>query len=106
MFAALPSISADELVTARAVGLTGAYVQAMRAAGVRGDIDDLVQMYTVGIEPSFVARARRAGINVSDVDELVQLRALGGPSPSPPKAPKAPRAPTPPGGWDPDPDDG
>ena len=55
----------------------------MRAAGVRGDLDDFAQMYVVGIQPSFVARARRAGVNVSDVDELVQLQALAGTS-SPP----------------------
>ena len=76
--AGFPSITADELVEARAVGITGPYIQAMRAAGVRGDLDDFVQMHVVGIQPSFVARARRAGVNVSDVDELVQLQALGG----------------------------
>jgi bla regulator protein blaR1 len=89
--AGLGSISADDLVTARAIGVTGPYVQAMRSAGARGDLDDFVQMHTMGIDPAFVARARKAGVNVSDVDELVQLRALGGP-PQPPNPPKAPKA--------------
>ena len=88
--AGFPSITADELVEARAVGITGPYIQAMRAAGVRGDLDDFVQMYVVGIQPSFVARARRAGVNVSDVDELVQLQALAG-TPSPPTPPRPPK---------------
>jgi hypothetical protein len=93
MVAAFPSIDADGLVEARAIGITGSYIQAMRNAGVRGDLDDFVQMHAVGIEPSFVARARQAGVDVSDVDELVQLRALGGvpQPPQPPKPPKAPR---------------
>jgi bla regulator protein blaR1 len=88
--AGFPSITADEIVEARAVGITGPYIQAMRAAGVRGDLDDFVQMYVVGIQPSFVARARRAGVNVSDVDELVQLQALAG-TPSPPTPPRPPK---------------
>jgi hypothetical protein len=84
----------------------------MRNAGVRGDLDDFVQMHAVGIEPSFVARARQAGVDVSDVDELVQLRALGGVPhpPQPPKPPKAPRRGLPaasPPNWNPvNPDDG
>jgi beta-lactamase regulating signal transducer with metallopeptidase domain len=112
MVAAFPSIDADGLVEARAIGITGSYIQAMRNAGVRGDLDDFVQMHAVGIEPSFVARARQAGVDVSDVDELVQLRALGGVPhpPQPPKPPKAPRRGLPaasPPNWNPvNPDDG
>ena len=112
LVAAFPNIDADGLVEARAIGLTGTYVQAMRSAGARGDLDDFVQMHTIGIDPSFVARARRAGIDVSDVDELVQLRALNGASlpPHPPKPPKIggrglPAVPPP--NWNPlDPDSG
>ena len=73
--------------------------------GVRGDLDDFVQIRAIGIDPGFVARARQAGVNVSDVDELVQLRALGNPPPVPPRAPPPPRPPARPG-RDSDPDDG
>ena len=38
--AGFPSISADELMQAQAVGLTGDYVSAMRSAGIRGDLDE------------------------------------------------------------------
>jgi hypothetical protein len=97
--AGLPSLTADDLISARVVGVSGSYVRAMKAAGVRGDIDDFVQLHTVGIEPSFVERVRRAGVNTSDPDELVQLRALGGP----PVPPAAPRPPKPPSSWNSDP---
>jgi bla regulator protein BlaR1 len=105
MVAAFPSIDADGLVEARAIGLTGPYVQAMRSAGVRGDLDDFVQIRAIGLDPAFVARARKAGVDVSDVDELVQLRALSGsPPPSIPRPPRTPKIPAPPGGWNSDPD--
>ena len=48
-----PGIDADDLVQARAVGLTGGYVRAMRSAGVRGDFDDFIQLRAVGIDPGF-----------------------------------------------------
>ncbi len=111
MVSAVPAIDADGLVEARAIGITGPYIQAMRNAGVRGDLDDFVQMHAVGIDPSFVARARKAGVDVSDVDDLVQLRALGGAPqpPRPPRPPKAPRRGQPAGSppnWNIDPGDG
>ena len=107
LFAAgFPGIDADDLVQARAVGLDGSYVRAMRSAGVRGDFDDFVQLRAVGIGPAFAARARKSGMRVLNADDLVDLQ-TGGLSrpPAPPKVPPAP--PAPPKGWnppDPDPD--
>ena len=75
--AGFPSISADELVEARAVGLNGGYVRAMRAAGVRGDIDDFVQLHAVGVDPAFAARVKASGIRALSADDLVELKALG-----------------------------
>jgi hypothetical protein len=90
--AGFPSISAEELMQARAVGLTGDYVSAMRAAGIRGDIDDFVQLRAVGVDPSFAARVKASGVRVSSADELVQLRALDiGHIPAPPRPPAPPR---------------
>jgi len=89
-----PNLTEDDLITARAIGLTGGYVRQLRNAGVRGDLDDFVQMRTMGIDPSFVERARRAGYTKLDADKLVELQALGGirvPAPARPAAP--------PGGW-------
>jgi len=75
--AGFPKISADELAEARAVGVTGGYVQAMRSAGMQGDLDDYIQLHAVGVDPSFVARVKAAGIKVRDADDIVELRVLG-----------------------------
>jgi bla regulator protein blaR1 len=112
--AGFPSISADDLMQARAVGLTGEYVSAMHAAGIRGDLDEFVQLRAVGVDPSFAARVRAAGIRVSSADDLVQLRAVGiahVPAPPHPAAPprmpshKGKRAGSPSNSNPPDPDD-
>ena len=97
--AGFPSISADQLVEARAVGLTGDYVRAMRATGLRGDLDDFIELRAVGVDPAFAARVKASGIKVLDADDLVELRALGIS-----KAPKPPRTPAPPRGWNSDSD--
>ena len=91
--AGFPSITADGLMEARAIGLTGDYVRAMRAAGVQGTLDDFVQLRAVGVDPSLAARARASGIKRLDADSLVQLRALGmSRAPVPPKPPVPPQA--------------
>jgi len=88
-----PDVDSDELVQARAVGVTGGYVRSLKALGVRGDMDDFVQLRTLGVTPAFVQRARNAGVNVADIDELVELMTVGHASP-----PTPPRPPAPPGG--------
>ena len=75
--AGFPAISANELAEARAVGVTGGYVRAMRSAGLQGDLDDYIQLHAVGVDPSFVARAKASGIRVRDADDIVELRVLG-----------------------------
>jgi bla regulator protein blaR1 len=95
------SITADELMEARAVGVTGEYVAAMRSAGVRGDLDDFVQLRAVGVDPAFAERAKKSGIRAMSADDLVELRALGV---TRPRAP--PHTPAPPRGWNPNPDPG
>lgn len=99
--AGFPSITADELVEARAVGVTGDYVRALRSVGVAGDIDDFVQLRAVGVDPGFAARVKASGIKVIRADDLVELRALGVTTP-----PASPRTPVPPRGWNPDSDPG
>ena len=78
----------------------------MRAAGVRGDLDDFVQMHAVGIEPELRRASPHApGVDVSDVDELVQLRHWAGPQPPIHQAAEPRReaaAGSPPHGSDPD----
>ena len=85
-----PSISADELIQARSLGLSGEYVRAMRAAGIRGKLEDFIELRTVGIDPGFAARARASGIDVSRADDLVALKALGISRPATPPHPPVP----------------
>ena len=87
--AGFPSITADELVQARAVGVTGDYVRAMRQAGVRGDLDDFVQLRAVGVEPAFVARVRLSGMRSVSTDDLVEIHTLGTTRALPRPAPSA-----------------
>ena len=90
--AGFPSITADELMEARAVGLTGGYVSAMRSAGIQGDLDDFVQLRAVGVDPAFAARVKASGVRVRNADDLVELRALGVTRiPQPPRTPQPPR---------------
>jgi beta-lactamase regulating signal transducer with metallopeptidase domain len=74
--AGFPSMTAHDLMEARAVGLSAAYVNAMRSAGVKGDLDDFVQLRAVGVDPSFAARARSAGVRHLDADTLIEMGAL------------------------------
>ena len=99
--AGFPSITAEEIVEARAVGLTGEYVRAMRSTGLQGDLDDFVQLRAVGVDPAFAARVKASGLKIKRADDLVELKALGVTRP-----PVPPKAPVPPRGWNPDPDDG
>jgi len=88
--AGFPNLTSDDIVGARAIGLSGSYVRAMKAAGVRGDLDDFIQLRAVGIDPAFAQRARKAGNGTMDADALVELRALG--RVAPPAPPRPPRA--------------
>jgi beta-lactamase regulating signal transducer with metallopeptidase domain len=88
--AGFPSINAEELMEARAVGVTGAYVSAMRAAGVQGPLDDFVELRAVGVDPAFAARVKASGIRVVRADDLVQLKALGVSRPPAPPRPPVP----------------
>lgn len=92
--AGFPRISADELTEARAVGLTGGYVSAMRLAGVEGNLDDFIQLRAVGVDPGFASRVKASGIRPIHADDLVELRALGiSAVPRPPRTPAPPRPP-------------
>ncbi|MFL6760551.1 M56 family metallopeptidase [Sphingomonas sp.] len=96
--AGFPSITADQLTEARAVGVTGAYVRAMRATGLQGNIDDFIELRAVGVDPGFAARVKASGLKVRSAEDLVELRAIGVTRPPVPPIP-----PVPPRAWNPDP---
>jgi len=100
--AGFPSISADDIVGARAVGLNGSYVRALKSAGVRGDLDDFIQLRSIGIDPAFAQRAHKAGHATINADDLVELRVLGRTvPPAPPRPPRAALPAAAPPNWDP-----
>jgi hypothetical protein len=84
-----PNLDVDDVVEARALGITGNYIRQMRAVGVNGDLDTLTELRAVGVTPDFVNRARRAGVDPGDTDRLTELRVLG-PAPRPPHPPRTP----------------
>jgi bla regulator protein BlaR1 len=105
--AGFPAITANELAEARAVGVTGEYVRAMRQAGVKGDLDDFVQLRAVGVDPAFVTRVKLSGVRSMNADDLVEIRVVGMHGVRAPPAPPGP--PTHPGPlphkWNPDSND-
>ena len=84
-----PDLDVDDVIEARALGISGAYIRQMRAVGVTGALDTLTELRAVGVDPDFVTRARRAGIDPGDTDRLTELRVLG-PAPHPPHPPRTP----------------
>jgi len=104
--AGFQNIDSDGLTEARAVGVTGDYVRALRSAGVTGDLDAFVQLRAVGLKPEYVQSLRRQGYVVRSADKLVEMWAVGikpGDLPiAPPRPPRPPKVP--PADWDPNPD--
>ena len=100
--AGFPNISADDVVGARAIGLNGSYIRTMKSAGVRGDLDDFIQLRAMGIDPTFAQRARKGSNGTIDADDLVEQRALGRVvPPAPPRPPRAALPAAAPPNWDP-----
>jgi beta-lactamase regulating signal transducer with metallopeptidase domain len=71
------NLSEDDLTGAKAVGMTGDYARGMSAAGVRPDIDDYVQLKAVGVPVQYVMNIRKSGHRVPDADHIVQMWAVG-----------------------------
>jgi beta-lactamase regulating signal transducer with metallopeptidase domain len=111
--AGLRNLPLNEILEARAIGLTGDYARSVIAAGVRPSVEDLIQFRTLGITPEKIARARQAGATTNH--EIVRMAVTGlsrrgwpfagPPPPLPPMPPRTGKpAPSPPN-WD-NPDDG
>jgi beta-lactamase regulating signal transducer with metallopeptidase domain len=67
----------QRLTSARAVGLTGEYARGMAAAGIPPDIDDYIQLRAVGVPVSYVQAMRRAGVSVGNADRMVEMYTMG-----------------------------
>jgi hypothetical protein len=81
----LGDLTPDDFVQARVVGITGDYARAILATGVRADLEDLIELRTMGITPSELARAHASG--KLSKDELHRLAARNPPLPPQPPPP-------------------
>jgi hypothetical protein len=67
-------LTPEQLIELRNHGVSGAFVQQMRAAGL-GDlrVDDLIELYDHDVTPRFVRELREAGFSGLTCHELVEL---------------------------------
>jgi beta-lactamase regulating signal transducer with metallopeptidase domain len=70
------ALSAEQLVSMRAVGVTPEYVEKMRESGGSMDADDIISAKASGIDPAYI-RQMRDVIPGADFDELVGARHVG-----------------------------
>ena len=68
-------LSAEELISLRAVGVTAEYAAEMRAEGAAMDADELIAARASGVDPAYIRSMRRIFPGV-DVDELIGASAL------------------------------
>jgi beta-lactamase regulating signal transducer with metallopeptidase domain len=71
-------LTVDDLIELRAAGVTPAYIDTMRGAGL-GDLslDEIAEMRAIGVTPEYIKSLRDAGIKFSNAHEVTELRALG-----------------------------
>ncbi|HEY6817727.1 MAG TPA: M56 family metallopeptidase [Croceibacterium sp.] len=67
---------ADRLIEMKAVGVTPEYVDAMRAAGFPGPMEDMIDARAVGVTPEFAREVRRFSSHAT-LEDVVEARAIG-----------------------------
>lgn len=71
-------LTVDDLIELRAAGVTPAYIDTMRSAGLGElSLDEITEMRAVGVTPEYIKSLRDAGIKFDTPHNLVELRALG-----------------------------
>ena len=68
--------SRGELTQAKAVGLTGDYIRAMRAAGINGTLREYAGAKTIGMDPGYIRSMSAAGVNAT-IREYSGMRNVG-----------------------------
>ena len=71
------NLDANGLAEARAVGLTGDYARAMRSAGLPPDLEEFIQLRAIGVSPQYVLSIRRAGYSALNAHKIVEMWAVG-----------------------------
>ncbi|HEX6543012.1 MAG TPA: hypothetical protein VF040_14735 [Ktedonobacterales bacterium] len=68
------SLTAEQLIALRDNGVSGAYVEQMRAAGLNGlRAKDLIKLHDHGVTPRFVLDLQEAGLADLTRDQLIDL---------------------------------
>lgn len=70
------SMDADDLIAAKATGVDANYIGEMRRVFPDADVGELVGARSVGVDPAY-AREMRSLFRHVDIDELTAMRALG-----------------------------
>jgi len=71
-------LTVDDLIQLRAVGVTPAYIDTMRNAGLGElSLDEITEMRAVGVTPEYLKSLRDAGIKFDTARDVTSLRALG-----------------------------
>ncbi len=71
-----PGMSADDIIGAKATGVDPAYIRQMRGLFPGADVDDLIGAQSVGVNMAF-ARDMRTHFPGVGIDDLIALRAMG-----------------------------
>ena len=76
--AGLTSLSADEVVQLKSVGVNGAYIRSMRDAGFANlSPRQLIEFKSVGVTPDYVSMMRNSGLDAGDAQSWVELKSIG-----------------------------
>lgn len=70
------NLTADQLIGMKVQGITPEYIHAMRAEGLKPDVDELIGMKVQGIGPEYVREIRSLNLKV-DVDSLIGMKVQG-----------------------------
>ncbi len=71
-------LTVDDLIELRATGVTPAYIDSMRNAGLgQLSLDEIAEMRAVGVTPEYISALRNAGIKFDSARGITELRAIG-----------------------------
>jgi hypothetical protein len=72
------NLTAEQLIALRDSGVSGAYVEQMRAAGLNGlRVKDLIKLHDNGVTPRFVLDLQEVGLTDLSRDQLIDLYGHG-----------------------------
>ena len=71
-------LTVDDLIELRSAGVTPAYIDTMRSAGLGAlSLDEITEMRAMGVTPEYINSLRDAGIKFDSARDVTELRAIG-----------------------------